>query len=98
LSISDETGVGAGGDPSKMIRSDVLGFCIGWPPASSSNKLVLVEDSVGEISVVTSLAGVSVWRRICVLGTDGVISMVIKPTLMMISALCKCLAESWLIV
>ena len=66
-----------------MIRSDVL-----------VSKLALIEDSGGEISVVTSPAGVSVWRRICVIDRDGVMDMVIKPTLMMISALYKCLAES----
>ena len=66
-----------------MLRSDVL-----------VSKLALIEDSGGEISVVTSPAGVPVWRRICVIDRDGVMDMVIKPTLMMISSLYKCLAES----
>ena len=70
-----------------MMRSDVLDSCIVWPPASSSNKLMLIEDFGSELSVVTSVPGGSVWRRISDVDRDGVMSMVNKTTLMMFSAL-----------
>ena len=71
-----------------MMRSDVLNsWSIVWPPASSSNKLMLIENSGGGLSVVTSVPGGSVWGRISDVDRDGVMSMVNKTTLMMISAL-----------
>ena len=70
-----------------MMRSDVLDSCIVWPPASSSNKLMLIENSGGGLSVVTSVPGGSVWGRISDVDRDGVISRVNITTLMMISAL-----------
>ena len=75
--MSHSTVVGAGGDPSKIIRSDDLFSGIGWPPASSSNKLILTEDSGGEISAVTSPVGISVRRRIGLIDKEGVKSTVI---------------------
>ena len=71
-----------------MMRSDVLNsWSIVWPPASSSNKLMLIENFGSELSVVTSVPGGSVWRRISDVDRDGVMSMVNKTTLMMFSAL-----------
>ena len=71
-----------------MMRSDVLNsWSIVWPPASSSNKLMLIENSGGGLSVVTSVPGGSVWGRISDVDRDGVMSMVNKTTLMMFSAL-----------
>ena len=79
--------MGAGGDASKMMRSDVLDSYIVWPPASSSSKLMLIENSGGELGVVTSVPGGSVWGRISDVDRDGVMSRVNITTLMMISAL-----------
>ena len=87
LSISFVIAVGAGGDASKMMRSDVLDSGIVWPPASPSNKLMQIENTGGELRVVTSVPGGSVWGRISDVDRDGVMSRVNITTLMMISAL-----------
>ena len=71
------TVVGAWGDPSKIIRSDDIFSGIGWPPASSSNKMVLPEDSGGGVSAVTSPSGVSVRHRIGFIDREGMKSTVI---------------------